>query len=78
MVAHATAFAAEAATLPDPRAAAHLVNLSVDFAIHAHRVAGADTPQAPAGMRDDLQRLRQAAQRGRWTDQTPVPADFFA
>jgi hypothetical protein len=58
MVAHATAFAAEAATLADDRQAAHLVAQSVDFAVHAFRVArGADAPAAIAAMRADLKEL---------------------
>ncbi len=88
MVAHATAFAAEAAILADPRQAAHLVAQSVDFAIHAYRLAHAsDTTSALAGMRADLELLLTAAdsradlQRLRsatdWTDETPVPPDFF-
>src|SRR5262245_3561341 len=62
LVAHATAFAAEAATLADARAASHLVAQSVDFAVHAYRVAqpGA-APQALNVMRADLQQLRSAA-----------------
>jgi hypothetical protein len=88
MVAHATAFAAEAATLTDPRQAAHLVAQSADFAIHAYRLAAAaDTSSALAGMRADLEllltasglradleRLRSASG---WSDNTPVPAEFF-
>jgi hypothetical protein len=74
MVAHATAFAAEAATLTDARAAAHLTAQSIDFAIHAYRLAAAaDTTSALAGIRADLQRLRSAG----LSDNTPVPAGFF-
>jgi hypothetical protein len=79
MVAHATAFAAEAATLPDGRAAAHLVGQAVDFAVHAHRLAhAAGTSTALTAMRTDLERLRQEAERQRWTDQTPIPPEFLA
>src|SRR4051812_39645078 len=39
MVAHAIAFAAEAAILPDSRQATHLLAQSIDFAIHAVRLA---------------------------------------
>jgi hypothetical protein len=75
MVAHATAFAAEAATLTDARQAAHLVAQSVDFAVHAYRLAhAADTSSALAGMRADLERLRSVA----GSDETPIPANFFA
>ncbi len=78
MVAHATAFAAEAATLTDPRAAAQLVAQSADFAIHAFRMArSADTAEALAAMRRDLQALREAAARGKWDDNSPVPAGAF-
>jgi hypothetical protein len=76
MVAHAAAFAAEAATLPDPRQAAHLVAQSVDFAVHAYRLAArADAGPALAAMRSDLERLRSEA--GSWGDQTPLPEGFF-
>jgi hypothetical protein len=75
MVAHAAAFAAEAATLSDPQHAAHLVAQSLDFAVHAYRLGGtAGGSAALAGMRDDLERLRNAPA---WSDETPVPADFF-
>ena len=40
MVAHAAAFALEAATLGNVTQATHLVAQSVDFAVHAHRLAG--------------------------------------
>jgi hypothetical protein len=76
MVAHATAFAAEAATLSDPRQAAHLVAQSIDFAIHAFRLAGASDAAAPlAAIRADLERLQTAT--ASWTDEAPVPAGFF-
>lgn len=74
LVAHAAAFAAEAATLADPRQAAHLVAQSIDFAIHAFRLSGtADTPSALAGMRADLERLRDAG----LSDDAPVPTGIF-
>jgi hypothetical protein len=72
MVAHATAFAAEAATLSDDRLAAHLVAQSVDFAVHAFRVARADTPAAIASMRADLVQLAESAAREGWSERTPV------
>ena len=79
MVAHAAAFAAEAATVADPRRAAQLVGQSIDFAIHALRIAGApNAADEVAAMRHDLRRLREAAAGRGWDDQTPVPADFFA
>jgi hypothetical protein len=75
MVAHSAAFAAEAATLTDPRQAAHLVAQSIDFAIHAYRLtARADVPAAVAAMRADLERVRLRFAR---TDEAPLPADFF-
>jgi hypothetical protein len=76
MVAHAAAFAAEAATLADARQAAHLVAQSIDFAIHACRLAGGPgAAPAVAAMRADLERLANAA--GVRGDETPVAADFF-
>src|SRR5207247_2152862 len=42
MVAHAAAFAAEAASQPDAHRAAHLVAQSVDFVVHAFRLSGAN------------------------------------
>jgi hypothetical protein len=75
LVAHATAFAAEAATLAAAQPAAHLLAQSIDFAVHAYRLAGmAGSATALAGMRADLERLRGATG---WTDETPVPAGFF-
>jgi hypothetical protein len=75
MVAHAAAFACEAATLSDARQASHLVAQSVDFAVHAFRLApSGDAPAAVAGMRDDLQRLWSAAAV---LKDEPVPASFF-
>jgi hypothetical protein len=75
MAAHAAAFAAEAATLSDPRQAAHLLAQSIDFAIHACRLAqSADTSSVLAGMRADLERLRSVTFP---SDDSPVPADFF-
>jgi hypothetical protein len=78
MVAHATAFAAEAATLADAQQAAHLVAQSVDFAVHAFRVAGSpEAAQAVAAMRADLEHLRDLGQRQGWGDATPVPAQVL-
>jgi hypothetical protein len=78
MVAHATAFAAEAATLTDSRQASHLVAQSVDFAVHAFRVALArEAVSAIAAMRGDLERLREAVARERWSDSSYVPKGFF-
>jgi hypothetical protein len=75
MVAHATAFAAEAA-LAEGRPAARLVGQALDFAIHAYRLADpAGTSEALAAMRADLVRLGQEARAGGWTDQTPVPGE---
>jgi hypothetical protein len=74
MVAHAAAFAAEAATLADARQAAHLVAQSIDFSIHAFRLsATADSPAALAGMRADLEKLGGLGLR----DETPVPVGVF-
>jgi hypothetical protein len=80
LVAHATAFTAEAATLSDARAAAHLIAQGVDFAVHAFRVGrSAEAGAAVAAMRADLQRCREAAAREGWHDQSPVgPASFGA
>jgi hypothetical protein len=79
LLAHATAFAAEAATLADSRQAAHLAAQSVDFAVHALRLA--DPARAGAeldAMRADLDRVREAARRSRWDDRSPVPPEVFA
>jgi hypothetical protein len=79
MLAHATAFAAEAATLSDPRQAAHLVAQSVDFAVHALRLAEpARAAAALESMRTDLARVREAAAQGGWDDRSPVPPNLFA
>jgi hypothetical protein len=73
MVAHATAFAAEAATLGEPRRAAQLVAQTADFAVHAFRVARTGQPGASvAGMRADLARLQAAAARHSWDDRSAV------
>jgi hypothetical protein len=77
-VAHAAAFAAEAATLPAARMAAYLLAQSVGFAAQAHVAARPDlAAQATRDMRRDLQRLQEAAQREGWNDQTPLGDDFF-
>lgn len=76
MVAHAAAFAAEAASQPDAHRAAHLVAQSVDFVVHAYRLSGAaHVEQAMAEMRADLEKLWAAEPT--WTDATPVPQSFF-
>jgi hypothetical protein len=78
MVAHASAFAAEAATLTDARSATHLIAQGLDFAIHAFRVAR--SPEAEAvitAMRADLTHVAEAVAREEWDDETPVPADLF-
>jgi hypothetical protein len=79
MLAHAIAFAAEAATLTDARQAAHLAAQGVDFAVHALRLA--DPAQAGAelaAMRAELDWFRAEADGGRWDDQAPVPPEVFA
>jgi hypothetical protein len=76
MVAHAAAFAAEAATMVDAHRAAHLVSQSVDFVVHAFRLSGtAEAAAALADIRADLERLWAAEPN--WGDETPVPASFF-
>lgn len=76
MVAHSAAFAAEAATLSDRRQSAHLVAQSVDFAIHAYRLAHqADAAAAVRAMRADLDRLRDQAV-GLPAD-APLPDEFL-
>ena len=78
MVAHATAFAAEGATLAETHQAAHLIAQSVDFAVHAFRVARSPgAGGAIAAMRADLHRLAEAAAREGWNDQTPVGPERF-
>lgn len=75
MVAHAAAFAAEAATLHDPKRAAQLVAQSVDFAIHAHRLAlGVGSEPALTAMRADLERL--SGPSATW-DFATLPEGFF-
>jgi hypothetical protein len=77
MVAHAAAFAAEAASQPDAHRAAHLVAQSVDFVVHAFRLARADkTEEAMGDMRADLEKLWMAEPT--WNDDTPVPQSFFS
>jgi hypothetical protein len=76
MVAHAAAFAAEAASQPDAHRAAHLVAQSVDFVVHAFRLSkAAQTEEAMAAMRADLEKLWSAEPD--WNDHTPVPQSFF-
>jgi hypothetical protein len=78
MAAHATAFAAEAATLVDALQAAHLVAQSVDFAVHAFRMARpAEAGRAVAAMRADLRVLAEVARREGWGEESPVGAEVF-
>jgi hypothetical protein len=77
-VAHAAAFAAEAATIAVARMAAYLAAQSVDFAVQAHLVAGPDVvPEVLTAMRADLELLQEAVERGGWGNLTPVAAEFF-
>jgi hypothetical protein len=77
-VAHAAAFAAEAATIPAAKMAGYLLAESVGFAIQAHVEAQAmQIPEVIAAMRADLQLLHEGAVRGRWGDQSPMPAGLF-
>src|SRR5262249_57582779 len=79
MLAHATAFAAEAATLADSRQAAHLAAQSVDFAVHALRLADPARAGAElAAMRAELDWFQSAADERRWDDGSPVPPEVFA
>jgi hypothetical protein len=58
--------------------ASFLVSQSVDFAIQAHVVAGADrVPEVLATMRSDLERLQEAVQEQGWGNLTAVPPSFF-
>jgi hypothetical protein len=78
MVAHATAFATEAATLADGRLATHLIGQSIDFAVHAFRVAHAtDAVRAIAAMRADLLKLVEVVESEGWDDSTHLKADWF-
>jgi hypothetical protein len=62
MIAHATAFAAEAATLDEPRQAAHLVAQAIDFAVHACRLTDPGLAAAAvSAMRADLDQLSRAS-----------------
>jgi hypothetical protein len=77
-VAHAAAFAAEAATVAVARMAAFLVCQSVDFAIQAHVTADPDAaPAVIQAMRDDWQLLQDAVEEEGWGNLMPVPPDFF-
>lgn len=77
-VAHAAAFAAEAATLAAARMAAYLASQSVDFAIQAYVVGGPDLVAEIIGaMREDLERIQEAVEHERWGNLTPVPVDLF-
>lgn len=78
MLAHALAFTAEAATLTDSWASAHLVGQGIDFAMHSCRLVHGMIGQAGVGaMRADLLRFRAVASQGAWDDQTPVPEDLL-
>ena len=62
LVAHAAAFAAEAATLPDAERCTRLVAQSLDFAVHACRLrGGANADSATDAMRGDLERIEANA-----------------
>jgi hypothetical protein len=77
-VAHAAAFAAEAATIAVAKMAAFLVSQSVDFAIQAHVIAHPDLAgDFIAAMRTDLERLQEAVEKEGWGNLMPVPAHFF-
>jgi hypothetical protein len=77
-VAHAAAFAAEAATIAVARMASYLATQSVDFAVQAYLVADAElVPEVLGAMRDDLERLQQAMEHEGWGNLTPVPVDVF-
>ena len=77
-VAHAAAFAAEAATIAIAKMASYLVSQSVDFAVQAHLVACADAvPEVVADMRKDLEQLQEAVADEGWGNLMPVPPDFF-
>jgi hypothetical protein len=77
-VAHAAAFAAEAATIAVARMAGFLVTQSVDFAVQAHLVACPEqVSEVLAAMRRDLESLQEAVQQEGWGNLTQVPVDFF-
>jgi hypothetical protein len=77
-VAHAAAFAAEAATVAVARMAAYLAAQSVDFALQAHIVACPDqVPEVIEAMRQDLEALQDAVLREGWGNLSPMPVDFF-
>jgi len=77
-VAHAAAFAAEAATIAVARMAGFLVTQSVDFAVQAHVVACPNkVPEVLAAMRHDAERLQEAVASEGWGNLTAVPWDFF-
>jgi hypothetical protein len=77
-VAHAAAFAAEAATIATAKMAAYLAAQSVDFAIQAHLVAGAElVADAMAAMRGDLEQLQEAVTSEGWGNLMPVSPEFF-
>ena len=76
--AHAAAFLAEAATVTPAWRAAFLAAESVGSSLTAQAAARArPTAAVVAALRHDLDRLRDAALRWRWGDQTPVPAEFL-
>jgi hypothetical protein len=77
-VAHAAAFAAEAATIATAKMAAYLAAQSVDFAIQSHLVAGPEhVGDAIAAMRGDLELLQEAVSSEGWGNLMPVAPDFF-
>jgi hypothetical protein len=77
-VAHAAAFAAEAATVAVARMASFLVSQSVDFAIQAHVVAcPGKVAEVMASMRSDLEHLQEAVAQEGWGNLSAVPANFF-
>jgi hypothetical protein len=77
-VAHAAAFAAEAATIAAAKMAAYLAAQSVDFALQAHLVAGEELmADAMAVMRADLEQLQEAVASEGWGNLMPVSPDFF-
>jgi hypothetical protein len=77
-VAHAAAFAAEAATVAVARMASYLAAQSIDFAVQAHIVACPDdVATATEAMRQDLEALQDAVVKEGWGNLSPMPVDFF-
>jgi len=77
--ARAADYAAAAARAADSAAAARVVAArAADSAAAAHVVAAAAALAATReAMRFDFELLRTAAKREQWTDDTPVPPEFF-